>query len=130
MLTFSTCPTPDRRPGAPAPRRPLLGSPRAAALLGALVLAAVGAAPAAGDPTQLEDKGSYWRLWSPPEPNTTRKEYHCDIPKRVVETTNRAIRSKVFQIPCKLGHGGIPAGAEVWIWSTGSATATNGSSGN
>ena len=57
-------------------------------------------------------------------------DYYCDIPKRVVETTNRAIRSKVFQIPCRVGRRRHPAGAEVWIWSTGSATATNGSSGN
>ena len=78
---------------------------------------------------QIQDKGSYWRLWSPPDPTTNRYEYYCDIPKRVVETTNRAIRSKVFQLPCKVHAGGIPAGAVVSMWSAGTATATNGTSG-
>ena len=79
---------------------------------------------------QIQDKGSYLRLWSPPDPVTDRYEYYCDIPKRVVETTNTAIRSKVFQIPCKVHQGGIPAGAIVKMWSAGTATATNGTSGN
>ena len=83
----------------------------------------------AASSSQLEDKGTYWRLWSPPEPNTMRMEYYCDIPKRVVETTDRAIRSKVFQLPCKLGPGGIPAGADLDIWHVGSGTAQRGSSG-
>ena len=61
-------------------------------------------------PSQIQDKGSYWRLWSPPEPTTKRYEYFCDIPKRIVETTNRAIRSKLLSIPCKLHQGGIPGG--------------------
>ena len=128
-ITPSTSSAPFRRP-APADASagaPLPGSPRVAALLCALVLAAVGAAPAAGE--QLQDKGSYWRLWSPPESGTGRMEYYCDIPKRVVETTDRAIRSKVFQIPCQLGHGGIPAGADLNIWHVGSGTAQQGSSG-
>ena len=76
--------------------------------------------------SQLQDKGSSWWLWSPPAPGTVWMDYYCEIPKRVVETTNRAIRSKVFQIPCKLG--GIATGAVVEMWSTGSATATNGGS--
>ena len=129
MLTTSTGPTPDHHAASPAPRRLLLGSPRAAALLAALVLAAVGAATAAAD-SQIQDKGSYWRLWSPPEPTTKRYEYFCDIPKRIVETTNRAVRSKLLQIPCKLHQGGIPAGAVVEMYAAGSSTATNGSSGN
>ena len=79
---------------------------------------------------QIQDKGSYLRLWSPPDPVTDRYEYYCDIPKRIVETTNRSTRSKLFQIPCKVHQGGIPAGAVIKMWSTGSATATNGSSGN
>ena len=78
----------------------------------------------------IQDKGTYWRLWSPPDPVTNRYEYYCDISKRVVETTNNAVRSKVFQIPCKVHQGGIPAGAVVEMWATGSSTATNGSSGD
>ena len=78
----------------------------------------------------IQDKGTYWRLWSPPDPVTNRYEYYCDISKRVVETTNRAIRSKLFQIPCKVHQGGIPAGAVVEMWASGSSTATNGSSGD
>ena len=88
------------------------------------------AASSSQPPSQIQDKGTYWRLWSPPEPTTKRYEYYCDIPKRIVETTNRAIRSKLLSIPCKLHQGGIPAGAVVEMYSTGSSTATNGSSGN
>ena len=71
-------------------------------------------------------------IYSPAHPDFGRQDYKCDIPNRVVETTNRAIRSKVFQISCSAVPGAILHGAVVEIWGHEEyqSTATEGSSGD
>ena len=84
--------------------------------------------PAAAVPAVV-DNGSTITIYSPKDPVLGRREYQCVIPKRFAETTNRAIRSGLLQIACGTRPGAIRAGAVVQMWSSGSATATNGTSG-
>ena len=88
------------------------------------VVAAASAVVASGDTTTI---------YSPGHPDFgNRKDYKCDVPNRVVETTNRATRSKVYQIACSALPGAILHGAVVEIWGHEDyeGTATEGSSGD
>ena len=84
--------------------------------------------PAAADPAVV-DNGSTITIYSPTDPLLGRREYQCVIPKRFAETTDRAIRSGLLQIACGTRSGAIRAGAVIEMWSAGSATATDGTSG-
>ena len=95
----------------------------AGVLAGALVPLPAAAGPA------VVDNGSTITIYSPTDPLLGRREYQCVIPKRFAETTDRAIRSGLLQIACGTVPGAIRAGAVIEMWSAGSATATDGTSG-
>ena len=71
-------------------------------------------------------------ILSPAHPDFGRQDYQCVVPNRVVETTNRAIRSKVFQISCSARPGAILHGAivEIFAHDKYTSSATEGSSGD
>ena len=80
--------------------------------------------------SQIKDNGSSITIYSPKDPVLGRMEYQCTIPKRVTETADTSLRFKHFQIACGARPGAIRAGAVAEFWSSGSATATKGSSGD
>ena len=115
---------------APAPDRSRRTAPSLTLLvLAGLVLACAWSPLPAGAIPAVVDNGSTITIYSPKDPVLGRHEYQCVIPKRFAETTNRAIRSGLLQIACGTRPGAIRAGAVVQMWSSGSATATNGTSG-
>ena len=92
--------------------------------------AAAASGGAAASSNQIKDNGSTITIYSPPDPEFRRMEYECTIPKRVTETTNASLRFKHLQIACGARPGSIRTGAVAEFWSSGSATATKGSSGD
>ena len=85
---------------------------------------------AAASSSQIKDNGSSITIYSPPDPEFDRMEYECTIPKRVTETTDASLRFKHLQIACGARPGSVRTGASAEFWSSGSATATKGSSGD
>ncbi len=88
------------------------------------------AAASAASSSQIKDNGGTITIYSPPDPEFGRMEYECTIPKRVAETTDASLRFKHLQIACGARGGSIRTGAVAEFWSSGSATATKGSSGD
>ena len=88
--------------------------------------------PAMATASAVSSTSTTTTILSPAHPDFGRQDYKCDIPNRVVETTDRAIRSKVFQISCGARPGAILHGAVVEIFAHDKYTssATEGSSGD
>ena len=97
-----------------------------------LLLTACAVLVLTGTPHTVTASSNTTTIYSPAHPDFGRQDYKCDIPNRVVETTDRAIRSKVFQISCGAVPGAILHGAVVEIFAHDqyTSTATEGSSGD